>query len=88
MVRSLCLDLKCVSSKKRKLALLVFATDLETHSLAALSQLSKISSRFHSDVSVIRAISREGQRSWGAKPAAERDTGEIRSSGGLRPKER
>ena len=45
--------------KKRKLAHLVFATDLETHSLAALTQLSKISRRFRSDVTVIRAVSRD-----------------------------
>ena len=38
--------------KRRKLALLVFATNLEPHSLAALAQLSKISNRFRSGVSV------------------------------------
>jgi nucleotide-binding universal stress UspA family protein len=42
--------------KKPRVSRLVFATDLEPHSLAAVSQLSNISNRFHSDVSVIRAV--------------------------------
>ena len=62
--------------KKRKLALLVFATDLETHSLAALAQLSKISNRFRSDVTVIRAVSRDvkasGERNWLRQETRER----------------
>jgi len=44
--------------KKGKVARLVFATDLEPHSLAALAQLSAISNALHSKVSVIRAIPR------------------------------
>jgi nucleotide-binding universal stress UspA family protein len=42
--------------KRRKLARLAFATDLEPHSLAALSELSKLSNKFHSSVAVIRAV--------------------------------
>ncbi len=42
--------------KKRKAARLVFATDLEPHSLAALSELKKLRSTFHSSVAVIRAV--------------------------------
>jgi len=42
--------------KRRKVTRLAFATDLGPVSLAALSQLSKIRNRFHSHVSVIRAV--------------------------------
>jgi nucleotide-binding universal stress UspA family protein len=42
--------------KRRRVSRLVFATDLEPHSLAAVPQLSKITKRFPSDVSVIRAV--------------------------------
>lgn len=42
--------------KRRRVLRLVFATDLEPHSLAAVPQLSKLSNRFRSDVSVIRAV--------------------------------
>jgi nucleotide-binding universal stress UspA family protein len=45
--------------KKGKVARLVFATDLEPHSLAVLAQLSTISNAIHSKVPVIRAIPRE-----------------------------
>ena len=42
--------------KRRKAARLVFATDLEPHSLAAISELTKLRSTLHSTVAVIRAI--------------------------------
>jgi nucleotide-binding universal stress UspA family protein len=42
--------------KTWKVVRLVFATDLEPHSLAALPKLSNISNRFPADVLVIRAI--------------------------------
>ena len=42
--------------KTKKLARLVFATDLEPHSLAALSQLSKLSNKFQAKVAIIRAV--------------------------------
>jgi nucleotide-binding universal stress UspA family protein len=43
---------------RRQIARLVFATDLEPHSLAALSQLSKLRSKFHSNLAAIRAVPR------------------------------
>ena len=62
--------------KRRKLALLVFATNLEPHSLAALAQLSKFSNRFRSNVAVIRALSRyvkaSGERNRLRKETRER----------------
>jgi nucleotide-binding universal stress UspA family protein len=50
------LGTKAAAAKKRKLSRLVFATDLEPHSLAALSQVSGISDRLGASVSVIRAV--------------------------------
>lgn len=50
------LGAKAAAAKKRKPSRLVFATDLEPHSLAALSQLSGISDRLGASVSVIRAV--------------------------------
>jgi nucleotide-binding universal stress UspA family protein len=47
---------KAAAAKKRKPSRLVFATDLEPHSLAALSQLSNIGDRFGAEISVIRAV--------------------------------
>lgn len=43
-------------SKRQQLKRLLFATDLEAHSLAALSHLSKLSRKFDSTISVIRAV--------------------------------
>lgn len=43
-------------SKRRQLKRLLFATDLEPHSLAALSRLSKLGRKFDSAISVIRAV--------------------------------
>jgi nucleotide-binding universal stress UspA family protein len=62
--------------KKGKLARLVFATDLEPHSLAALAQLSTISNALHSKVSVIRAIPREMEFP-GERNRARRETQET-----------
>jgi nucleotide-binding universal stress UspA family protein len=42
--------------KNLKKVRLMFATDLAPHSLAVLSQLSKLSARFHSEVAVLRAV--------------------------------
>lgn len=42
--------------KMRKACRFVFPTDLEPHSLAALSQLSNLRARFHADIAVIRAV--------------------------------
>ena len=50
------LGTKAAASKKRKPPRLVFATDLEPHSLAALSQLSNIGDRLGAEISVIRAV--------------------------------
>ena len=47
---------KAAAAKKRKPSRLVFATDLEPHSLAALSQLSNIADRLGAGISVIRAV--------------------------------
>ena len=47
---------KAAPAKKRKPSRLVFATDLEPHSLAALSQLSDIGDRLGAGISVIRAV--------------------------------
>jgi nucleotide-binding universal stress UspA family protein len=43
-------------SKRQQLKRLLFATDLEAHSLAALSHLSKLARKFDSTISVIRAV--------------------------------
>ncbi len=43
-------------SKRRQLKQLLFATDLEAHSLAALSRVSGLARKFDSTVSVIRAV--------------------------------
>jgi nucleotide-binding universal stress UspA family protein len=43
-------------SNRHQLKRLLFATDLETHSLAALSHLSKLARKFDSTISVIRAV--------------------------------
>jgi nucleotide-binding universal stress UspA family protein len=56
-----------------KSILLVFATDLEPHSLATLSQLSKIASRLHAKVSVIRCVSR-GVRSTQERTELRKET--------------
>jgi nucleotide-binding universal stress UspA family protein len=48
---------KCSFSKTGKLSRLVFATDLEPHSLAALSMISKLSKRFRSTLWAVRAVS-------------------------------
>jgi nucleotide-binding universal stress UspA family protein len=45
-----------VRTRRQQLARLVFATDLEPHSLAAFSRLSKIARDFASTVTVIRAV--------------------------------
>jgi nucleotide-binding universal stress UspA family protein len=45
-----------VRRKRRKIARLVFATDLELHSLAALPQLSNLCTRFRAEVAVVRAV--------------------------------
>lgn len=50
------LGTKAAAAKNRKPSRLVFATDLEPHSLAALSQLSGITDRLGASVSVIRAV--------------------------------
>ena len=50
------LGTKAAAAKKRKPSRLVFATDLEPHSLAALSQLSSIGDRLGVEISVIRAV--------------------------------
>ena len=50
------LGTKAAAAKKRKPSRLVFATDLEPHSLAALSQLSNIGDRLGASISVIRAV--------------------------------
>jgi nucleotide-binding universal stress UspA family protein len=50
------LGAKAAAAKKRKPWQLVFATDLEPHSLAALSQLSNIVDRLGAGISVIRAV--------------------------------
>jgi nucleotide-binding universal stress UspA family protein len=50
------LGTKAAAAKKRKPSRLVFATDLEPHSLAALSQLSDIGDRLGAEISVIRAV--------------------------------
>jgi nucleotide-binding universal stress UspA family protein len=42
--------------KRQQLKRLLFATDLEAHSLAALSHLSKLARTFDSTISVIRAV--------------------------------
>ena len=47
---------KAVVEKKRTLWRFVFATDLEPHSLAAFSQLSRLGDRLHAVISVIRAV--------------------------------
>jgi len=52
----LVLGTKAAAGKKRKPSRLVFATDLEPHSLAALSQLSNIGDRLGAGISVIRAV--------------------------------
>jgi nucleotide-binding universal stress UspA family protein len=44
------------SGNRQQLNRLVFATDLEPHSLAALSRLSKLARKFDSTISVIRAV--------------------------------
>lgn len=48
--------------KKRKLRRLVFATDLEPLSLAALPQLSRLASRYFSNVTIIRAFPSDRNR--------------------------
>jgi nucleotide-binding universal stress UspA family protein len=62
--------------KRRAVPRFVFATDLEPHSLAALSQLSKLCTRFHSDVAVVRAVPLHtecaGERNRLRKEARER----------------
>ena len=50
------LGTKAATAKKRKPWRLLFATDLEPHSLAALSQLSNIGDRLGAELSVIRAV--------------------------------
>lgn len=50
------LGTKAAAAKKRKPSRLVFATDLQPHSLAALSQLSNIGDRLGAEISVIRAV--------------------------------
>lgn len=47
---------KAVATRRRKISQLVFATDLEPHSLAALPQLSIIGNSLGSSISVIRAV--------------------------------
>jgi nucleotide-binding universal stress UspA family protein len=50
------LGTKAAAAKKRKPSRLVFATDLEPHSLAALSQLSNIGDSLNASISVVRAV--------------------------------
>ena len=50
------LGTKAAAAKKRMPSRLVFATDLEPHSLAALSQLSNIGDGLGASISVIRAV--------------------------------
>jgi nucleotide-binding universal stress UspA family protein len=62
--------------KKRKVARLVFATDLEPHSLAALAQLSKITNGLKSKVWVVRAVPR-AMEFPGERNRARKDTQET-----------
>ncbi|HYM74362.1 MAG TPA: universal stress protein [Candidatus Dormibacteraeota bacterium] len=50
------LGTKAAAAKKKKPSRLVFATDLEPHSLGVLSQLSKIGTKLGAGISVIRAV--------------------------------
>jgi nucleotide-binding universal stress UspA family protein len=47
---------KCNTSTAQHLERLVFATDLEPHSLAALSKLSRLSRAFNSKIWILRAV--------------------------------
>jgi nucleotide-binding universal stress UspA family protein len=61
--------------KRGKMAQFVFATDLEPHSLAALSQLSTLSARFHAVVAVIRAFPHDADVP-GARKQLQKETRE------------
>jgi len=68
---------KVRSIKKGPPTCLLFATELEPHSIAALPQLSQMSRKLHAEVSVLRAVP------GGRKSARERDRLQVETQNGF-----